>query len=626
MKFVILVVIIVSGPWNAATSPRSYAKPSPAPAPIEAQAQAHAQALVPLSRPLRSPKPALPAAVVPIAVAIATNPTIKNGVIHGTSILTKVGTKYGKQIVNAGGAVGRALANALVGIANKFRGINPTTVTNIVDSTALVPIALPVNLQVSGGGPTKKPTSWGKYGTRAATAVEKLTELTAQASNVGVSIASSAIQTAQAQAALQVSGTQTCSINTNSCPSGTSTTNGGFSFGSNLRITWLDKSTTCRENILNLADLRPKFTQNLPQFSLQANLNFKLHSHQLAVINCGNQKGFPKISLAPNSLREPKPTKLGSIPMSNANNQMTLAWKGLTWFTLSVINSCILDSFLTHMLLKGKLDSTYTRRNFLIPQNPGEAILTEMISQYRKLPFSTSVQNQKLANQNWKQLWIKTFEPEFKDHLASGQTIDYKGAEFERVIEKLIPSCTTFETHSCKCKENNAEKVIVKRFYMKILDLAELIKLSREGRQDYSQSISYPLTTGFNRGQVKTCNTCLGDFKIDFFFVPSSSFFIYFMFSNRISTPFTFSKVPKIFVAHEVFLHNKVAIFELGYVTCSTQVPVNGVTHQLSFQYFNNKFYYYDDLKGGELLWAPNPDLTIRSKQLKCGAVTYFRP
>jgi hypothetical protein len=560
--------------------------------------------------------------VVPIAVAIATNPAIKSGIIHGTTVLTKVGGKFGKQIFHAGTAVGRALANAAVTIANKFRGVKPST---IVESTALVPINLPVSFTVSGGGPKK---TWSNLGNKAATVVEKVTELTAQASNVGVSIAgavqvaqASAIQTAQAQAALQVSGTQTCSINTQSCPLGTS--NGGFSFGSNLRITWFDKGTACRENILNLADVRLGFSQNLPQFSMKANINFKLHSHQLAVINCGNEKGFPKISLAPNSPREPKPTRLGSIPMSNVNNQMTLAWKGLTWFTASIINSCILDSFLTYILLKGKLDSTYTRRNFLIPQNPGEAILTEMISQYRKLPFSTSVQNQKLANQNWKQLWIKTFEPEFKNQLATGQTIDYKGAEFERVIEKLIPSCTIFETHSCKCKENNSEKVIVKRFYMKILDLAELIKLSREGKQDYSKSISYPLTTG---GQVKTCNTCLGDFKIDFFFVPSSSFFIYFLFSTRISTPFAFTKVPKIFVAHELFAYDKVAIFELGYVTCNTRVPVNGVTHQLSFQYFNNKFYYYDDLKGGELLWAPNPDLTIQTKQLKCGAVTYFRP
>jgi len=462
--------------------------------------------------------------------------------------------------------------------------------------------------------------------------VGKITELTAQASNVGVSIAgavqvaqASAIQTAQAQAALQVSGTQTCSINTKSCSSSTSPSNGGFSLGSNIRITWLDKSRTCRENILNLADLRPSFAQILPQFSLQANLNFKLHSHQLAVIHCGNEKGFPKISLAPNSPRKPKPTKLGSIPMSNAGNKNTLAWKGLSWFSMSVINSCILDSFLTHMLLRGKLDSTYTNRNFLIPQNPGEAILTEMISQYRKLPFSASAQNQKLANQNWKELWIKTFEPEFKDHLATGQIVDYKGAEFERVVEKLIPSCTTFETHSCKCKENNAERVIVKRFYMKILDLAELIKLSRVGRQDYSASISYPLTTGFNRGQVKTCTTCQGDFKIDYYFVPTSTFFLYFMFT-RMSTPFTFSKVPKIFLAHELFAYDKVAVFELGYVTCGTEVPINGVTHQLSFQFFNNQFYYYDDLKGGELLWAPNPDLTIQAQKLACRAATYFRP
>lgn len=634
MKFVILVVIIVSGPWNAHTSPRPEPRPAPAPTPA------------PLPRPLPSPKPALPAerkarafpaAVVPIVVAVASNPAIKSGIIHGSSVIGKVGSQVGRGLANAaiatGGAVGRALAKVAVTLANKVRGIQPTTLANAIESTALVPVALPVSLEVSGGGP-KKTKTWSKIGNTAATAVGKVAELTAQASNVAVSIAGAvqvaqvtAIQTAQAQAAAQVSGSQTCSINTKSCPSFTSPSSGGFSFGSNLKITWLDKSTTCRENILNLADLRPSFAQNLPQFSLKANLNFKLHSHQLAVISCGNQKGFPKISLAPNSPREPKPTKVASnsIPISNAGNKKTLAWKGLTWFSDSVLNSCILDSFLTHMLLKCKLDLTYARRNFLIPQNPGEAVLTEMISQYRKLPFSASVQNQKLANQNWKQLWIKTFEPQFKNQLATGQTIDYKGIEFENVVEKLIPSCTFFESHSCKCKENNAEKIIVKRFYIKSLDLPELKKLSREGRQDHSDSISYPLTKGLNRNQVKTCTTCLGDFKIDFYFVPSSSWFLYFMFT-RMSTPFTVSQVPKIFVAHELFSYDKVAIFELGYVTCTTTVAVGGVTHQISFQYFNKQFYYYNDLQGGELIWAPNPDLTIQAKQLKCGAVTYFRP
>lgn len=644
MNFVILVVIIVSGPWNAQTSPHPGPSPRPSPSPSPSPSPTPEQSLLPAPFPepqLPRAAKALPAAVVPIVVAVASNPAVKNAVIHGSKLIGRYGGAVGRGLGNAavaaGGAFAKGLTTAfqfsskhLASLANKFRGVKSDTIANVVESTALVPVAagsvLPIGLEVSGG--PKKTKFWDKIGT----AIGKTAELTAQASNVAVSVAGavqvaqvSAIQAAQAQAAAQVSGTQSCSSSTssvNTCPLGASPSNGGFSFGSNLKISWLDKSATCRENIINLADLRPSFAQSLSQFSLKANLNFKLHSHRMAVMNCGSQKGFPKITLAPNTPREVKPTKASSIPISS---KKTLMWKGLTWFSPLVINTCILDSFLTHMVLRCKLDSTYIRRNFLISQNPGEAVLTEIVSQYRKLPFSASVQNQKLANQNWKQLWIKTFEPQFKNELAKGQTVDYKGAEFENVIEKLIPSCTTFESQSCKCKENNAEKVIVKRYYMKFLDLPELKKLSREGRQDHSDSISYPMTVGITRSQVKTCKTCLGDFKIDFYFVPTSTWFLYFMFT-RMSTPFSVTQVPKTFVAHELFFYDKIVVFELGYITCSTTVALNGVTHQLSFQYFNQQFYYYDDLKGGELIWAPNPDLTIRTKQLKCGAVTYFRP
>ena len=46
----------------------------------------------------------------------------------------------------------------------------------------------------------------------------------------------------------------------------------------------------------------------------------------------------------------------------------------------------------------------------------------------------------------------------------------------------------------------------------------------------------------------------------------------------------------------------------------------------MSFQFFNNKFYYYDDVKGGELIYAPDPNLTIKAKLLIVRDVTYLRP
>ena len=86
-------------------------------------------------------------------------------------------------------------------------------------------------------------------------------------------------------------------------------------------------------------------------------------------------------------------------------------------------------------------------------------------------------------------------------------------------------------------------------------------------------------------------------------------------------------QIPKKVNAMELFFYNKLAVFELAYITCSTtQSSAGGLTHVVSFQFFNNKFYYYDDVKGGELIYAPDPNLTIKAKLLIVRDVTYLRP
>lgn len=595
MKIVVLVVIIVLGPSDVC----------PAPA------------------------PALPAAAIPLVVAAASNPLIRTTVQHGARVATSFGGTVARGLGNVASTTFVFTKKHLTAFFDKLKGAK----TAASDVTALVPVggsaSRPNSLAsatsvasetatVLAGGPKKSVLK------KVVSVAGKTAEITAQATNVAVSVAG-VVQIGQLT---QVSNNPTCTINapSSSCVLGTGSSNGGFSLGANLQIVWFDKSSTCRENIVNLADKRPSYVQSLPQFSMNANFNFDLHSHRQAVINCGNQAGLPKISLASNYVRQGKPI-LGTIPLSSNRGVKILAWKGMNWFTEKVENSCTLDSFLTHMILKCKLDSSYTKRNFLIPQNAGEAVLNEIVNQYRKLPFTVSGADQKLANQNWKQLWIKTFEPEFKDHLLTNRKVDYVGLEMTTVIEKLSPSVIYFESSSCKCKENNAQKIKVRRYVFNTLDLPELKRISREGTSDFSQSISYPQFRGSLRTQRRSCTVCVNEYKIDYYFVPGSTWMLYFMFTSlTVHTEVNVFQVPKTFVAHELFAHDKVAIFELGYISCGTTVKVGGLTHHLSFQYFNQQFYYYDDLKGGELIWSPNPNLTIKTKKLVVKAAVYFRP
>lgn len=619
MKFplalALLFALALVGPLEVSSSARLAASPAPSPRPPR-------PALAPRTR--RSPKPAVPALIVPVIITAASNPLVVNTVRTSAQLVGRFGTSAASAVANAARSTFSVTRGKLLAIFEKIK----SSKTAAADTTALVSsAAVPTSSVTSGlaqeGGPKKS-----KIGTVVSGIVKGL-ELTGQAANVGLSVASAVHlgQLNQASTSVSSDASKQCSVvaTSNICVASPSLNTGGFTLGSSLKITWIDKSPNCRDSIKNIADQRPSYLQNLPQFANSANLNFQLQSHRQAVVNCGNTLGLPKISLAPGIQRISKPSKVGSIPHNLSQRTTVLAWKGLNWFTDKVKNSCTLDSFLTFMILKGKLDSSYTKRNFLVPQSPAEAILTEIINQYRKLPFTLSVPNQKLANQNFKQLWIKTFNPQFKNHLASDSVIDYVGSELTNVIEHLSTSATMFLSMSCKCQENNAQKISVKKIIFKSVDLTELKKIAWPAK-DTSISLNEPAILGFHRQYRSSCKACVSDLKVDYIFVPTSTWVLYFMFSPSSLEVINVFQVPKLFVALEMFLYNQDSTFELGYISCVTTTAVNNVFHHLSFQYFNSKFYYYDDLKGGELILSPDPNLTIKVKKLKVEAVVYFRP
>jgi hypothetical protein len=243
MKIIIFVIaVFVVGDYPTCPSPA----PAPAPRPL------------PAPRPAPAPKPVLPAAAVPIIVAAASNPVVRQGIINGVRIVGTQASKLAPVARNIAQAGRTAFTYSKEQIGNIIRWIKGTnTVTYATTGVATSPLK-PV-LKVLG----------------------KTAEGVSSAANIGLSVAS-VIQISQL-----TGGVSTCSkVLFQPLCSLDFGGPGGFTLSSqNLKIIWNDKSSTCRDNIRNVADVRPQFEQKLPQFSSTVSLNFQIESHRNAATN-----------------------------------------------------------------------------------------------------------------------------------------------------------------------------------------------------------------------------------------------------------------------------------------------------------------------------------------------------
>ena len=610
----IIVVVFLVG--NSPTSP----SPAPLPAPKP----------VPAPRPVPAPAPApIPPLIIAGVSTLASSPVVRNAAVAGTKIAIQ-GTKV---VATTVGNAARSSWQYTTKQLGTGWGYTKDFLAKIRPWGRKSPAAAPI-AEAAASGVTSVATPGKSPLSKVLSITGKVADGVVQASNVAVGVAS-VVQISQLNAANVAASVSSCSkVQFSELQPKCSLVSGGpggFTLISRIpfKITWNDKSSTCREDILNVDDFRPAFEQRLLQVSQKASTNFELETHRNAVKNCGP---FPKISLAQGKPRELKRGRPRQIPEKVSAGLKILAWKGLDWFTDLVFNTCIFDSFFTYMMLKLKLDNDYAGRNFLIPQDPAEALLRVMSEHYQKQPSNPDSATIKKYSQNIKVLWIKTFFPEFKTDLANKKKIDFKGHEYYRVITFLNPSSTIYLTGTCQCQQNNAPKVLAKKAFYISVDFAELKHLSREtGNPLIKNPLAInPWFQGTLRNQQKSCNTCTTKMQLDYVFTPTSTWFLYFMFDQTTkitnSVPNIF-QIPKKVNAMELFFYNKLAVFELAYITCSTtQSSAGGLTHVVSFQFFNNKFYYYDDVKGGELIYAPDPNLTIKAKLLIVRDVTYLRP
>ena len=379
------------------------------------------------------------------------------------------------------------------------------------------------------------------------------------------------------------------------------------------------KRSVCRRNIKALHDNRLSYIQTMASTPLDK-IDINVQSHRQATLACA-AKRLPLISLAPNQKRLPVPRTPVSIPEIKENGQTKLAWTGILWHTPVVLNSCHMDSFLTCFFFRVRASTDYMNRNLLIPGNGGENVLKELYLRYVHLEMGKTVTNdeRKLAHDNIKLFWIQVFFPQYKNEVEKKTKFDFKGHESESIAENLELSLMYFVTYSCHCLENNVEVIRARKFFFPALTVEQLRIMARVDQTDYSQPLKLPY--GF---QATTfCEECEKDAIIDFVFIPSTTWILYIQFKRGTQVLKT-KDIPTKFIAHELFLDSLVE-FELGYISMSTTTIRSGVAHHLSFMYFNDKFYFYDDMIYGHLLYEPNPDALFLKKKLLLDSIVYFR-
>lgn len=395
-----------------------------------------------------------------------------------------------------------------------------------------------------------------------------------------------------------------------------------LTFGNSLKLELTDyvtvlkdrqkKNKVCRRKVLALSDTRIGYIQTLEIKGISDASVSSIESHRQITLTCA-AKHVPLVSLLPGTPRSSIP-KRQVIPQVTENSVTKLEWRAINWYTM-ISNSCHLDSFMTYFLFTIRRSEDYLTRNLLSVKDGAQNVLKQIAGNYMGFLHDkpkSSIAEQKIHDNKLKELWINVFYPEFD---LKKKKIDFRGHETESIAEKLDMSLFYFLTFTCKC--DMGTKLKSRRVFYPRYTLSNITAMSRMNAKTFNEPLQIKLT-----GMVSFCNTCQQDVTIDYLFVPLSTFFLYFPIGGY--EKFDVATIPTKFIAHELYL-DSIAEFELGYISLSTKTAIGGVRHHLSFMYFNEKFYFYDDMSQGDVILAQNPNQIYESKDLELSALVYFR-
>lgn len=379
-------------------------------------------------------------------------------------------------------------------------------------------------------------------------------------------------------------------------------------------------SFVCRRAVKAVTDSRPAFVQSLEVVALQdkplLSSSSKVTLARQASIACADKR-LPLSALRPGAPRD-QPKARSTLVELDDRGVVRLQYTGIINKTPSVKNTCHLDSFLTYFLIRCRNEPSYLTRNLLISGSAPENVLKELCLRYSKFTFGQAVIATRRIQADWKKLWLISFFPDFQDAVMKNKNVDFRGHETESVAEVLEKSLVWMGAYSCSCRTSQ-DKYIARKSFFPAWTIEQLIVMSRFGTSDQSQPLN--LKVEF---EADYCVDCGGHMKLQFIFVPTTTWFLYFQLGSKSGPSTKVTQIPLKFRAHELYYEVSVD-FHLGYISMSTKNAVAGVIHQLAFMFFENRYYFYDDENKGHLIRTSDPDAKAVSDQLTVQAAVYFR-
>jgi hypothetical protein len=310
-------------------------------------------------------------------------------------------------------------------------------------------------------------------------------------------------------------------------------------------------------------------------------------------------------------------------------------FRGVRWETYvgsgrtasGYVNSCTLDSFLTHVIIRARQAGTnygsFPERYFHIAgDNPGSLMergLAEIITRFGTGPVDHPAHDSRSVDWAVKRLYVQhsglriRYAGEALVDFTTGPGGEKVGSEVATVFDQTRPLWFLAHHYACAC-ESQYE-------YHSTGD-------------DYTPHTLREMAAG--RGQPsklarRKCKTCDSPFVYSGSLVGPTTWFLPFAVTNELEDPASWPRSIS-FANSDPDVTPTHATFDLGYVSYSTRpTDVGVVAHQTSLQMFGNRWYYYNDLQTFEaqarLIPVANPLEYVRSQTepIFATAVVYFR-
>ena len=279
----------------------------------------------------------------------------------------------------------------------------------------------------------------------------------------------------------------------------------------------------------------------------------------------------------------------------------------------------------------------YEHKQLNIFQSVPEAALKSAVHSYNQIDWLSSYARDegamiKKASADAKSVWLSSnFYRDFTS-ISSGRRVNVMGTEFTKIILPLKESCTFYISASCACSKRVwSYSQITAKFTVKDLQVMSRNNL----RVDQSLQIPYaPLSD--------VCSKCASPSRIDYVFVPDTTWFLYFDFEKFQTEPshdgravkaqgiptvtFDIDLLPKEINVHELTRTGQLATFYLGYVAMRSTVEWSGNLHHSAWMRLNDKWFYYNDIDQESTLYEEIEVFNyIKAHALDILGVFYFR-